>query len=146
MMENRLTLAILFTMIAALASAHNGATGVVMERMQGMSAMEDGLKSIGTAMRGQAPYDQDAARATGLTIQTHASSMIALFEPGTDGGVSDALPNIWTDHERFAALAAELAELGESLSAVSSYNEARSLVARINVSCSTCHDDFRADD
>ena len=145
-MKNRIPLTVLLITSAALASAHTGATGLVLERMQGMSAMEDGLKSIGAAMRGQAPYDQDAARATGLTIQTHAGMMVTLFAPGTDGGVSDALPEIWNEPERFATLAAELAELGEGLSNVSSHDEARSLVARINFNCSACHDDFRADE
>lgn len=123
-MNRKLTLAMMFVTTASIVSAHTGATGIVLERMHAMSAMEDGLKSIGAAMRGQTPYDQDAARATGQIIQTHATAMVPMFERGTDGGVSDALPNIWTEPDRFTALAAELATLGTELSNVSSYDEA----------------------
>ncbi len=144
-MKSSIPLTLAFVAIAAVATAHTGATGVVLERMHGMSEMENGLKSIGSVIRGQTPYDQDMVRATGATIQTHASKMVDLFVPGTDGGVSEARPEIWTDAARFAELAEELAILGEELAIVSSYEDARSLVARINFSCSACHDDFRTE-
>ena len=43
--------------VAAVAMAHNGATGVVLERMNGMTAMRDTVAELAPMMQGAVPYD-----------------------------------------------------------------------------------------
>lgn len=102
------------TSVAAL--AHSGATGVVLERMQGMSAMGKTLKTLSPMMRGQVPFDADLVRSEAEAMISHAGEqMTKLFPEGSGGGVSKALPLVWEDSEEFAALAEELKSAAEGL-------------------------------
>ena len=102
------------TGVAAL--AHSGATGVVLERMQGMSAMAKTLKTLSPMMRGQVPYDADVVRREAGAMIGHAGEqMTRLFPEGSGGGVSKALPSVWENSEEFAALAQELRTAAEGL-------------------------------
>lgn len=102
------------TGVAAL--AHSGATGVVLERMQGMSAMAKTLKTLSPMMRGQVPYDADVVRSEADAMIGHAGEqMTRLFPEGSGGGVSKALPSVWDDDEKFAALAEDLRTAAEGL-------------------------------
>lgn len=102
------------TGVAAL--AHSGATGVVLERMQGMSAMAKTLKTLSPMMRGQVPYDADVVRREADAMIGHAGEqMTRLFPEGSGGGVSKALPSVWDDGEEFAALAEDLRTAAEGL-------------------------------
>lgn len=102
--------------IGVAAWAHTGATGVVLERMQGMSAMGDTIKALTPMMRGQVPYDADQVRREADAMAGHAGEqMTRLFPEGSGGGVSKALPSVWGDWKEFAALAAELETAAEGL-------------------------------
>ena len=50
-------LALAASAVAAVALAHNGATGVVLERMNGMTAMRDTVAELAPMMQGTVPYD-----------------------------------------------------------------------------------------
>lgn len=105
-----------FAMIGVATWAHNGATGVVLERMQGMSAMGDTLKTLTPMMRGQIAYDADKVRREADVMIGHAGEqMTRLFPEGSGGGVSKALPSVWGDWEDFAALAEQLKTTSEGL-------------------------------
>jgi len=96
--------------------AHSGATGVVLERMQGMSAMGKTLKTLSPMMRGQVPYDADLVRSEADAMVGHAGEqMTRLFPEDSGGGVSKALPSVWEESEEFAALAEELKTAAEGL-------------------------------
>ena len=102
--------------IGVAAWAHTGATGVVLERMQGMSAMGESIKTLTPMMRGQVPYDADQVRREADTVIRHAGEqMTRLFPDGSGGGVSKALPTVWGDWDEFAALAAELETAAQGL-------------------------------
>ena len=47
---------------ALVASAHEGATGVVAQRMNMMKSMGDAMKRLGTMYRGLVAYDADTVR------------------------------------------------------------------------------------
>lgn len=102
--------------IGVAAWAHTGATGVVLERMQGMSAMGESIKTLTPMMRGQVPYDADLVRREADAMVGHSGEQMArLFPEGSGGGVSKALPSVWEDSEQFAALAEDLKTAAEGL-------------------------------
>ncbi|SEM80802.1 c-type cytochrome [Palleronia pelagia] len=102
------------TTVAAL--AHSGATGIVKERMDGMKAMGDAVKSVAPMMRGEMEYDADTMRAAARTFQQHAGeAMTELFPEGSGGMPSEAKDAVWEDWDAFADLADRLAVYAEGL-------------------------------
>ena len=95
--------------LTAGAWAHSGAMGVVKERMDAMKAMGDAVKRIKPMMSGAAEYDAGAVRAAARVIAVEAgAAMTGKFPEGSGGGVSEALPEVWSDGARFEALARDL--------------------------------------
>jgi cytochrome c556 len=95
--------------LAAGAWAHSGAMGVVKERMDAMKAMGDAVKRIKPMMSGEAEYDAAAVQAAARVIAEEAgAAMTGKFPEGSGGGVSEALPAVWSDRARFEALARDL--------------------------------------
>ena len=109
-MNIRLTSIALASVIAgAAALAHTGATGVVLERMEGMKAMGDAVQAVAPMMRGEREYDADALRRAAETIEAHSgSAMTDLFPAGSNGDPSEARDLIWEEWDRFAALAEQM--------------------------------------
>lgn len=102
---------------AGVAPAHTGATGVVLERMNGMTGMRDIMRQLAPMMQGAAPYDALSVSEGGYVIASHAGeTMRGLFPEGSIQGVTYAKPEIWTDWQDFAAMADELRVYAEALS------------------------------
>lgn len=116
MFKNKILGAIALSSLGAAALAHNGATGVVMERMTGMSAMRDVMKSLAPIMQGQVPYDEWAVRDAASVLQSHAGdNMARLFPKEPISASSYAKLEIWSDWGRFEALSEELRLYAEGL-------------------------------
>lgn len=116
MKKTTMTAAVLIAGIAATAYAHGGATGIVKERMDAMAAMGKAVKTVAPMMRGETAYDAETVRDAARLFQQHAGeSMTNLFPEGTGGMPSEAKDEVWTDWERFAALASQLEEYSEGL-------------------------------
>lgn len=109
MFRNTALCAVALSALGAVAAAHNGATGVVMERMMGMSAMKDIMADLAPMMQGSVPYDGVVVQEAAFGLQIHTGeTMTGLFPQGDIPAASYAKPEIWTDWERFAALSEEL--------------------------------------
>ena len=116
MKKTTMTAAVLIAGIAATAYAHGGATGIVKERMDAMAAMGKAVKTVAPMMRGETAYDAETVRDAARLFQQHAGeSMTKLFPEGTGGVPSEAKDEVWTDWDRFAALASQLEEYSEGL-------------------------------
>lgn len=90
------------------AFAHGGATGIVKERMDGMSIMADTVKAISQMFK-SGDYDSELVRQGAKTISVHAGEALTkLFPEGTHGGPSEAKPEIWSQWERFQSQAETL--------------------------------------
>lgn len=101
--------AIVAALVGAAALAHTGASGAVMERMMGMSAMQEVVRNLAPMMRGEAPYDAAAVRAGATTLMAHSgNTMTALFPEGADMTASYARPEIWAQWNDFEMLSAQL--------------------------------------
>ena len=98
--------------------AHGGATGVVKERMELMDAVGKAMKSLTDMMRGKQEYDVDRVRAAARRIAEHGGeSLTELFPENSLEGPTEALPEIWTDWDRFSVLADQLTAYAEALEA-----------------------------
>lgn len=93
---------------AVAAFAHGGATGIVRERMDGMSAMGDAVKSLSNMFR-SGNYDAELVASGADAILKHSGEqLVSLFPEGSGGMPSEAKPEIWADFDDFAALANQL--------------------------------------
>ena len=107
--------------VAAVALAHNGATGVVLERMNGMTAMRDTVAELAPMMQGTIPYDTFIVSEGAGVIAGHAGeTMLSLFPGDSLEGVTYAKPEIWSQWQDFAALAAELKTYADALAVAAS--------------------------
>lgn len=102
--------------IAAVALAHTGASGVVLERMNGMTALRDTMAQLAPMMQGTVAYNAITVSEGGRVMASHAgNAMLSLFPEGSIQGTTFAKPEIWSEWQRFAALAQELETYAEAL-------------------------------
>lgn len=103
---------------ATVVLAHGGASGVVKERMEAMESLGDAMKELTAIMRGQQDYSADSVRTLAGTIESHGGKALTeLFPDGSLDHPSEAMPAIWTDWDRFSALAARLSDYAAALAA-----------------------------
>ena len=99
-----------------MALAHNGATGVVLERMNGMTAMRDTVAEPAPMMQGTIPYETFIVSEGASVIAGHAGeTMLSLFPGDSLDGVTYAKSEIWSEWQNFAALAEELKTYADAL-------------------------------
>ena len=116
MKKTTLLLSLIAVSAASFVWAHGSATGIVMERMDGMVAMSKATKAITPMMRGNVEYNAEAIRDYARTIEEHAGeAMTKLFPEGSGGMPSEAKDDVWTDWEQFEVLAMQLENLGKGL-------------------------------
>lgn len=99
----------LFSLAGTLtAFAHGGATGIVKERMDAMSAMAKSVKSISEMFK-SGDYDPQIVRDGANGIAAHAGEALTkLFPEGTEGAPSEARAEVWTQWQSFEKHAEEL--------------------------------------
>ena len=118
MKQLRIATAVAATLVGAAALAHTGATGVVMERMMGMSAMRDAMAALAPIMQGAAPYDARVVQENAARILEHAgNNMTSLFPEDGDNAASFVKPVLWEQWEDFDRMAGELRQYAEGLAA-----------------------------
>ncbi|MFZ3583809.1 c-type cytochrome [Loktanella sp. DJP18] len=98
--------AIIASSLGAAAFAHTGATGVVLERMKGMSAMKKAMGELAPMMRGEVPYNVATVQKGAETIMAHAGGdMVKLFPEEAIPATSYAVPALWEQWQEFSDLA-----------------------------------------
>ena len=130
--------------------AHQGATGVVKQRMDAMSEMGDAMGVMADMVKGKRPFDPEQVRASAAQLVQHADKLVELFpdsEESRSGAKTEALPVIWDDWDRFVSLFDALeSTLGEfrAISAADLDEQTlRPEFRKIAKACSGCHEDFR---
>ena len=104
------------TMIATTAFAHDGATGVVKERMDHMKAMGASMKNLAKMVNGQVAYDAgEVSKIAGQFVSGSGEAMTKLFPEGTNPHPSEAKAEIWQKWDKFQHLADELKAQAETL-------------------------------
>jgi len=132
-----------------LAAAHNGATGVVKERMDRMQAMKEGMKIMGDMVKGKTPFletriQQQSQRlldaSQGLTDTFPMDSMHEMH------GSSEALPAIWHEWDEFVSLASNLDDQAARLESLAGGGDRRAIkvqYVQVAKACRACHADYR---
>ena len=132
---------------ASAALAHEGATGIVKQRMEAMKDIAASMKVVGTMVKGETAFDRDAVGEAARTIKGHAEAMPAQFPDGSTQHPSEALPAIWRDWDAFTAIAARLAEhagaLADEAAAAESIDALKARFGEVAQTCKACHQDFR---
>ena len=85
---------------ATLALAHEGATGVVKERMDLMKRQQKDMKLIGDMAKGKTPFDAAKAAEAARDVSVTAKKIHELFPEGSAGGHSEAKQTIWTEWDQ----------------------------------------------
>ena len=138
--------ALALVLVSGAALAHRDATGIVKQRMDAMTAMGDAMKALRAMMRGTRAYDAERVKGYAGAIARHAGEkMTALFPEGSLDHPTRAKSAIWTDWDRFAESARQLAMHADALAATASDEQAsrEALFERLQQTCSSCHRAFR---
>jgi cytochrome c556 len=124
--------------------AHEGATGIVKERMDAMTQAGKAMKDTGEHIR--AGHDLSAIKRAAQAIATVAAGIGRQFPAGSDQHPTDAKPEIWTHWDDFAARADTLERESAVLEKLADTGDAGAVgrqfhtVGRI---CADCHDLYR---
>jgi cytochrome c556 len=129
--------------LSTLSFAHEGAEGVVKERMDRFKKNKKAMKAIKGNLTGDTAII--AQKASG--IEAWAKDMVNFFPEGSTQPPSEALPAIWKEFDRFTDLAranekaaANLKNLAQSGADTSALSGAfRSL----GKTCKDCHNDYK---
>ncbi len=112
---------IITSIIAGVAVAHEGATGIVKQRMDAMSVMGKNIKLLVPMMQGKSNYDAQIVRDAALEIKSHSGETMTKLFPKMDmemdmtKNVSKAKPVIWQDWDKFSDLSNQLLILTDGL-------------------------------
>lgn len=132
--------------LAGAALAHEGATGVVKQRMDEMTRMNNHLKVILRALRARKDLDRIPAEAA--AIHAIAGNIGALFPRGSGGHPSAAKDRVWRQWADFEAKAKALVAASEELAGTNA-GDAKLLRVRagnLADACDDCHKDYRTTD
>lgn len=133
------------TTVSAL--AHEGATGVVKERMLMMKDISSQMKTLGLMIKGDVQFEAKTASSAARNIANHGQEMLILFPEGSVHEPSKALEAIWQEWAQFERLVDDFNTKASELSASSKTASAPSEIApqfkALTQTCSTCHQDFR---
>ena len=135
------------SLIAPQLSAHEGATGVVKERMDAMKAMGDNMKRMGAMVKGKQAFEIQAFVEGAAVVSEHSPHIPMLFPEGSGSGKSEALPKLWQQWDRFEKLAVDTSKeadkLGELAASGADEKALKRQFVMLGKSCKSCHTDYR---
>ncbi|SCA56059.1 Cytochrome c [Candidatus Terasakiella magnetica] len=135
-----------FTFSTAVTQAHDGATGVIKERMDMMKLIAKNTKRIAPIAMGSEDMDLKAVEESAGYIAKTAADVIMRFPKGSTSMVSEAKENIWTDWDKFAASMKSLSQDAAALEKLAKEGEEFELTdafGKMASNCKKCHTDFR---
>ena len=127
-------------------SAHDGAQGVVQERMDLMKSIGQAMKDISKMARGKAPLENAKILEAAKTIAKHGDRIPYLFPTGSVSAPSGGSPEIWRNPDSFNKRAEDLVESANSLAAAAVANNLGKITETYRLlgkTCSGCHSQFR---
>jgi cytochrome c556 len=132
-------------LVGSAALSHEGATGIVKQRMDEMEHIGRVVKRINERLkskRGLADIARDAEE-----VRASASRIPSLFPPGRRDGHSEAKPAVWERWPEFEAASRALVDESEKLAAAARSGQEAAITEQFRATtraCSGCHDVFRA--
>ena len=143
------TAALLSAFVITSAPAHEGATGIVKERMESMKAMGKAMGAVADMFKGKRAFDPAVAGATADLIGKHAAMIVDKFPDSDESRKSmhsEALPVIWERRADFDKLAEDLQTKAVGFGEVAASGEEaaiRAAFGKMAKVCTACHEDFR---
>ena len=121
--------------VPGILSAHDGATGIVKERMDNFKATQGHLKTIGKLMRSQgyAAIIEHAEQ-----IKAWADNMPEYFPAGSGGAPSAAKARIWEDFDGFKAAAQTHATATQGIIDAANAEDMTALTSAFRATADTC--------
>ena len=124
--------------------AHEGATGIVKQRMDEMEPIGRAVKRIIDRLKSERALAEIAREAE--EIRAAAARMPSLFPPGSRDGHSEATPAVWERWPEFVAAARALEGAAEKLAVTARSGPDAAIAEQFRATtraCSGCHDVFR---
>jgi len=128
---------------AWLGVAHQGATGIVKQRMDAFKTSQKQLKSIVAAARVE---DYGIIENLAKSLAEWGGKMPEYFPAGSDSAPSEAAPAIWSDFSGFSRAAESYTQSAEELISASIEGDKEAVVAairQVGQSCKSCHATYR---
>ena len=125
--------------------AHDGATGIVKERMDMFKKNQNNLKVIKSHIRSK---DYDSIMKLADEIRDWAVKMPEYFPEGSNNKPSEASPAIWADFAGFKDAALENEKAAEKLVAAAQAEDQNEVVdsfKAVAASCKSCHQSYKMD-
>jgi len=136
-----------FVVSVGTSVAHEGATGIVKERMDAMSHVGGTMKTLSQMASGEIPFDGQKASVATQEVAAHMTRFGAQFPEGSNTHPSEAGPNIWTQNAEFLALTKELEEAAaratDVLAGATDATVIPAILADMGKTCKACHAKFR---
>lgn len=147
-----------FALAVTSVKAHEGASGIIKQRMDAMKSMGDYAKTVGDMFKGKATFDLSVIRTASQAFIRHGQTIPAQFPDTPEsrkGSMSEALPAIWDDWQQFTALAEQFTRDSRQLDSViaklqisdaldnASTRNVRAAFFKAVKNCSDCHELFR---
>ena len=136
---------ILLATPTAFVFAHDGATGIVKERMDMFKKNQNNLKVIKSHIRSE---DYDSIMKLADEIRDWAVKMPEYFPEGSNNKPSEASPAIWADFGGFKDAALKNEKAAEKLVAAAqaeNRNEVVESFKAVAASCKSCHQSYKMD-
>lgn len=144
-MKTAPVIALTLALCATAALAHQGVKNpAVLARMNGMSAMADSMKTLGSMAKGQVAFDAAQARNALGDIAQQSAAAVDLFTPQEDDPKSEARAAIWDNFDNFTAQANALqAEADKLAQTVQTRADVQGALRTLGAACKSCHADYR---
>ena len=133
--------------ITGVALAHDGATGIVKERMDSMKDISAQMKLMKKMIQKKQPYDAERFKFAATTITKHGNKTSGLFPKDSTDKPSRAKPAIWQDWDTLTAMAQKLTEksieLADKVEDTKNTKTLRAAFQKLAKTCKSCHKKFR---
>jgi cytochrome c556 len=141
------TFILLSTLLAYnVALAHEGAMGVVKERMELMKRTGKDMKTLKSMVNGKTPYEADVFIQKIESINKAASEINRLFPEGSLQKPTEAKELIWKDWERFTGLSEKLSKESAGLIKITNLDDMKTIkkqLSKVGKVCFSCHKRYR---
>ena len=132
--------------VVGTALAHEGATGIVADRMAAMQNMDLQLKAIQATLSGWARFDLATLQKYVAALHDSCHQSESLFPAGSQDRRSHATPAVWDNPEAFRKEFQKLHEASEALVETVADGDRIDIAIATNdlqKTCDGCHATFR---
>ena len=132
-----------FICLSTISIAHEGAEGVIKERMDRFKQNKEAMKAIKGNLSGDAAVIAQKAS----EIEAWAKEIVNFFPEGSNQSPSEALPTIWKEFDRFTELANANAKVAANLKTLAQTGADTNALTNgfkaLGKTCKDCHNDYK---